>query len=356
MPISERLNGALPRFVLSLVVGAAGGALFYWARMPLPFMLGPMLACMLASLARLPLGAPAFVRPPMSAVIGTMIGTSFGPHTLANVDTWPIPIAGLSLFLIACALCGVFFFRFVMNYDLKTAYFAGMPGGLVDMVLLGEAAGADGRKIALVHTTRIAIVTFAVPLLSRWLGGAQGPAGSRNTVSILAVSPDFFLWFAATAVAGIGLGFLLRLPARYFLGPMSASAVLHMTGVSDFKLPSELVSMAQIVLGVTIGCRFAGMGARTILATLSAGLGSTGMMLVVTGLFAWAIGALSDIHPLVLFLAYSPGGIAEMGMVALALNLDTALVVTHHVARIFMVGFGGPLFFQLARVVRHPRP
>jgi hypothetical protein len=74
----------------------------------------------------------------------------------------------------------------------------------------------------------------------------------------------------------------------------------------------------------------------------------------VTGLFAWAIGALSDIRPLVLFLAYSPGGIAEMGMVALALNLDTALVVTHHVARIFMVGFGGPLFFQLARAVRHP--
>lgn len=349
------MSGAWPRFTLSLFAGAAGAALFYCAGMPLPFMLGPMLACMLASLAKMPLGAPAYIRPPMSAVIGTMIGTSFGPSTLANIGAWPIPIAGLSLFLLGCAICGVLFFRFVMNYDLKTAYFSGMPGGLVDMVLLGEAAGADGRKIALVHTTRIAIVTFAVPMLSRWLGGAQGLAGARNTVSILSVSPSFFLLFVLTAVAGIAIGSLLRLPARYFLGPMSISAVLHMAGITDFKLPYEMVSLAQVVLGITIGCRFAGMEARAIITTLLAGLGSTGMLLVITGLFAWGIGTLSDIEPLVLFLAYSPGGIAEMGLVALALNLDTALVVTHHVVRIFLVGFGGPLFFHLASTIRQSR-
>lgn len=349
MRLSERTRTGLLRFSVSLAVGIAGGAVFYELGMPLPFMLGPMLACMLASLAGLPLGTPGFVRPPMSAVIGAMIGTSFGPSTIANVATWRLPIAGLSIFLACCAVAGMFFFRVVMRYDTKTAYFSGMPGGLIDMVLLGEASGADGRKIALVHTTRIAIVTFIVPILTRWVSGAAGASATKATVSIFSVSPGFFLLFGATAIAGVGLGLLLRLPAPYFLGPMSVSAVLHMTGISDFKLPYEMVSVAQIVLGVTIGCRFVGMEARTICATFLAGFASTGMLLVITGLFAWGIGAYSDIPPLMLFLAYSPGGIAEMSMVALALNLDTALVVTHHVARIFLVGFGGPLVFQLAK-------
>jgi membrane AbrB-like protein len=351
---TKRINDLLMRFVLSVAIGTFGGALFYYVGVPLPFMLGPLFACMVGSLARLPMSVPGFVRPPMSMVIGTMIGTSFGPNTLNNIGSWPLPIAGLSLFLVVCAICGIAFFRCVMRYDLKTAYFAGMPGGLIDMVLLGEASGADGRKIALVHTTRIVLVTLAVPILALWLGGAQGVTGLRNTISISSLPPSFILWFAVTALAGTGLGFLLRLPARYFLGPMLASAILHMSALSDFKLPYEMVTVAQVMLGTTIGSRFAGIPARDVLVTLTAGLVSTAILLAVTGLFAWGIGVFSNIHPLVLFLAYSPGGITEMGMVALALSLDPALVVTHHVSRIFLVSLGGPLFFQLGRVFKQP--
>ena len=48
--------------------------------------------------------------------------------------------------------------------DPVTAIFAGMPGGLSEMVVTGAAAGADIRAIGLTHTARLAIVLATVPL------------------------------------------------------------------------------------------------------------------------------------------------------------------------------------------------
>ena len=48
-----------------------------------------------------------------------------------------------------------------------------------------------------------------------------------------------------------------------------------------------------------------------------------------------------------LILAYSPGGLAEMSMIALALGIETAFVATHHVFRIGLIVITAPLLFRL---------
>ena len=52
--------GSFPyaRFLFALLVGAMGGWLFAWAGLPLPWMLGSMVACTLAALMRAPVAAP----------------------------------------------------------------------------------------------------------------------------------------------------------------------------------------------------------------------------------------------------------------------------------------------------------
>jgi hypothetical protein len=45
-------------------------------------------------------------------------------------------------------------------------------------------------------------------------------------------------------------------------------------------------------------------------------------------------------------LAFSPGGLAEMSLIALALGVETAFVATHHVARIGMIVIVAPLLFR----------
>jgi uncharacterized membrane protein AbrB (regulator of aidB expression) len=47
-------------------------------------------------------------------------------------------------------------------------------------------------------------------------------------------------------------------------------------------------------------------------------------------------------------LAYAPGGLAEMSLVALALAIDSAFVATHHVLRIMMIVLVAPTVFRRA--------
>ena len=73
------------RFIAALILGFIGGAIFNALTLPLPWMLGPMTFCTIAAILRAPIAAPTVVRPPMSAVIGVMLGAAFTPAILTNL-------------------------------------------------------------------------------------------------------------------------------------------------------------------------------------------------------------------------------------------------------------------------------
>lgn len=344
--------GAWLRFGATLALAAGGGLVFLWLSIPLPFMLGSMFAVMAAALAGMPVTAPQAIRPPMSVVIGAMLGTSFAPAILEDAAQWAVPLAGLVLFVaVAAALC-VTLFRRMGGMDLHTAYFAGMPGGLVDMVALADHYGADVRKVALIHSLRILIIVFSVPLLVEWLSGSEIGAVAPDQVSIRDVGADFWLWFPPTCVLGALAGVVLRLPAKFILGPMIISAAVHLTGWTDYKLPVEMVVVAQVVIGATIGARFVGAPRSLVMSVLPVTVVSAAVLLGLTWGFAQVLSAMTGIAAITILLSYSPGGFAEMGMVAVALGIETAFVATHHVVRIALVGLGGAVVFRLAGLHR----
>jgi uncharacterized membrane protein AbrB (regulator of aidB expression) len=45
-------------------------------------------------------------------------------------------------------------------------------------------------------------------------------------------------------------------------------------------------------------------------------------------------------------LAFAPGGLAEMSLIAFALAIDAAFVAAHHVLRIAMIVVAAPLIFR----------
>jgi uncharacterized membrane protein AbrB (regulator of aidB expression) len=77
------------------------------------------------------------------------------------------------------------------------------------------------------------------------------------------------------------------------------------------------------------------------------GLGATTLMLALTFGFAIALHEVFDQSLEQLVLAYSPGGLAEMSLVALAMNTDVAYVASHHLVRISFVMLLAPLLFRL---------
>ena len=97
------------------------------------------------------------------------------------------------------------------------------------------------------------------------------------------------------------------------------------------------MACAQLVLGSAVGARFTGTPLALIGRTLLLGAGATVLMLLITLAFGAALHPLTGYSLTLLLLAFIPGGLTEMSLIALAMGVDPAFVVTHHGVRVFLV-------------------
>jgi uncharacterized protein len=335
----------LPRIALALAVGTVGGALFYALNLPLPWMLGALFATMAASVANAPILGPNRLRPAVVAVIGVLLGSRFTPEIVAEAGAWIGTVAILMVYVIAVALVVVPFYRLAGRFDWVTAYFAGMPGGLSEMIEIGEASGAKPAPIILAHSLRI-VVTIA--LIAFWFRIVEGHAVGATMIA--AEAPLTWLdtlLLLASAIAGSLIGKRLRFPAPTFLGPLMVSAAVHLAGFTESAPPGLLVNTAQVLLGTVLGCRFLGISARTIVPAAALALGATLLTLGLAFIAGLAMGHVAGVAPDQALLALAPGGLTEMGLIALAIHADVAFVALHHVVRILFVIVLAPVVFRL---------
>lgn len=337
------------RFGFALAIGAAGALTFLFLKLPLAWMLGSMSACTVASLFGARIAAPSVVVPVMTIIVGVMLGAGFSPGLIGQFHNWLIPLAGLVASLLLGGLACVIYLRLVVGLSTPDAFFAGMPGGLVEMVYMGEQHGANGRTVALVHSSRILLVVLTLPFLVQIFSGVSLSAPQTGGASIFSAGWESYLFLVGTGFVGFIVGHLLKLRAKFLLGPMLVSAAVHMTGVSDFKPPIELLNLAQLVLGTAIGCRFSGMPRREVLRLLAYSIGFTILLLGITASAAATVSRITNFDFLPLLLAYAPGGLTEMSLIALALQTEVAFVAAHHIFRVFLVTISAALLFGWTR-------
>ena len=334
------------RIVLSLGLGAAGGALFAYLRLPLPWMVGAAFVTTAAALSGVKLKNSKPFQLAMIAVLGVMLGSAFSPESLKDAVRWLGSFAGVVLYVVVVGGCTLLYLFRKKGYSLPTAFFSSAPGGFSDMVILGAEMGADVRVISLIHSVRIFFVVLSIPFGFRFfLGyepsgfGVPGPALASLAVPELAI-------LTLCAVAGFWVAKMMRLPAPIFTGPILLSAAFHLGGLTDARPPAILIAVAQVVLGTSIGCRFTGYQLRSILRTMATGGVVAIAILAAALVFALVLESLTGLPFPALLLALSPGGMAEMSLISLAMNVDIAFVSSHHLGRIFVVVMVAPLAFH----------
>jgi hypothetical protein len=335
--------------LVALVIGTFGGWLAGLAGLPLAWMIGAMSATTAAAALGLPIAMPIGFRHFMVAVLGVMLGSGFSPEMLDRIGEWALSLAALALYAAAAGGAGLFYFRRICGYDAVTAYFSAMPGGLSEMILVGTEMGGDARIISLTHAARVMLVVLALPFAFQMMIGYDPAARPLAGLPLADVSGADLAVLTACGALGYTLARVLRLPAAAVVGPMILSALVHILGWTSAKPPFELVAAAQVVVGTAIGCRFAGVTARLLLRTAAAAAGGTAVLLSATLAFAFALAQVTGLPVVALTLAFSPGGLAEMSLIAIAIGADAAFVATHHVVRIFMIVVFAPLAFKLMR-------
>ena len=344
------------RTLFALLLGGIGGGGFAALGLPLPWMLGSMSLCGLISLSSWrPVGISPFVPRPlrsvMLAVLAVMLGSSFTPALWSQMHRWSGTLAVLFLAMLFSVLIGMAYLRRVGRFDRVTAYFASAPGGINEMVVTGGALGGDERSIALIHSLRIILIVFTIPFGFRLMAGIPSPSLLDSMGRINQMQPMDALVLLAIAVGGSLLGRWLRFPAATLTGPLLVSAATHVTGLTSSHLPGELVIIAQIVTGAGLGARFVGTSWAELAATVRLSLGSTGLLLLISGGAAALAAGLCGVPFGLLLLSFVPGGIAEMCLIALSLGQDVAFVSTHHVLRVIMVIVAAPAIFRLTKAL-----
>ncbi|MCC5978729.1 MAG: AbrB family transcriptional regulator [Salinarimonas sp.] len=327
--------------LFTLAVAAAGTAAFAVTGLPLPFLFGPMAACLIAALAGARLQGMGQVGVGARTILGVAVGASVTPAVVAQMPAMAASLALIPLYIVVIGLIGVPFFRRVAGYDPVTAYYAAMPGGLQDMVIFGQEAGGNVRALSLIHATRVLVVVALAPIILTGLYGvglteAIGAPAAQIPLSELAI-------MTAAALIGWKGGERIGLFGASILGPMIATAVLTLLDVIHYRPPAEAILAAQFFIGMGIGVHYVGVTLAELRRDVFFGAAFViilaGLAVVVT-----AIATFAELAPPVeAFLAFAPGGQAEMTVLAIVVGADLGFVIVHHLTRIILVITGAPL-------------
>lgn len=279
---------------------------------------------------------PEQVRSIFIAIIGATIGAKITWDVVQHLPRIVPSLIALTLFVPLAQAMNYALFRRVGGYDKPTAFFAASPGGLIESIIAGESAGADVRVLAVQQFLRIITVITLLPIgLSLWYGHPVGSSAgmSMNQTPVGLSHVDEVL---IVSVIGLVVFSRLNVPAAQLVGPLICAAIATLSGLAVIEAPQWLINGCQIVIGTSLGMRFAGMDLRRLVKAGWLSIVSVAAMLLVALLMALAVHPLTGQSLDVLLISFSPGGVTEMALIALSLNANPAVVTIHHLYRIIL--------------------
>lgn len=332
--------------VLAVLLCAGAGAAFAWLRLPLPWMIGPLVAMAACNFGGAELRAPRGGRALGQILIGTALGLYFTPSVGREVlAQWQLLVLAAAVAVVLGAVGGWILSR-TGGVDATTAFFASVPGGATEMTLLGERFRARPDRVALAQSLRVLVVVIVVPFALTY-SGAHG-SDSFAPVQTLPRWPGLAMLLAIVTGAGLLLD-RAHMPNAFMFGPLAATIVLTVTEVDLSSVPTFMTNAAQVLLGCALGARFERRSLESAPRYVAGVLASVLACIAIAALIAVAVAFAAGLSAPTLILAMAPGGIAEMCITATVLQLGVPLVTAAHVARVFILIAGTGPGFRLAR-------
>jgi len=231
------------------------------------------------------------------------------------------------------------------NYDKKTSIFSAAPGALGPLMILAEDEKSDLSRVATSHLIRLIIIITVFPFIVNSFYSVEEIETVKSTVENQNIFDLLILIFLSIIL--IFLFDKLKIPAALLSGTLIASGFLQVTDLASYKLPSNIIDYSLLILGSSVGCRFANKTFSEIGKNALHSFVAT-FLLVLLGLLAAFIASLViDKNFFTLLLSYCPGGIYEVAVIAIFFDLDPEFVSFHHIIRLLMILFIVPLILRI---------
>jgi len=337
-------RGIAPKAIAAtFVLGALGGGVFTLLGAPLGMLLGSLVTVGMVSAAGVRLGSHAPAVPQhwrffMIPIVGVAIGASFTPDLAAQAWNWWPALLALLVYVPLAHFMAYTIYRRIGGLDLATSYFAAMPGGFIEALEMGEAERAEMQLLIMLQFLRLILCIMLVPIVFSVFTGQAVGSGSgvqRPGEGVPVAAWDFALMLAAAVIGWWG-AHRLRFPAAVLSGPLALSALIHMTGLTQTTPPDGLILLAQWVMGTALGTRFNAMERSKLFLSLRLAALNTLAAFTLAGVLAVILTDWVGEPVTALILAFAPGGISEMALVALSLQLSAVFVTMVHLVRIVL--------------------
>jgi membrane AbrB-like protein len=326
-------TGRLAPIALAAALGVAGGAIAWRLRVPLAWMIGPMVATAAASLAGWRLAPVPMGRELGQAVVGVAIGLRMTPAVLASVTALTPAIALATLGVIATTTLAAFVLRPLGRVDARTAFFATAAAGMADMAIVARRHGGDADAVATVHAIRVAAIVLVVPVLVV----AFGSGGTVDDIASADAHPLALLPVLALAVLCACALKPLGFPNPWLVGPMIGTGVFAALDPFPAAVPWIALVLAQLAIGIALGTRFRRESVARLPRVALAGAAIAGLLVVAAAAGAAVLSAAAGLPFTVAFLALAPAGITEMVLTAKIMRLDATVVTAFQIVRIAVI-------------------
>ncbi|KQT60659.1 MULTISPECIES: AbrB family transcriptional regulator [unclassified Aureimonas] len=331
---------SLAALAATLLIAASGGMLAWLVALPVAWLLGSAAAVSVASLSGLRTHIPQTLRDATFFVLGVQAGAGVTPDVLGQIALWPVSFAIQMAGVLLVILATYAFLRGVFGWNSETALFASVPGAMSFVLAAASDTKADMTRVTVVQSLRLLLLLGALVPVLAWLEGGDGIVPVARGV---AGTPVQYLVLFLLCAGGAMLGHVSRLPGGLLLGALIVSAVLHATGAAPVAVPLWLSVPALVVLGATIGSRLKSENRRAMLQLLPASLGAFAIGLGISTAAAVLGVATLGIDFGKVALAYAPGALEALTVLAYQFDQDPAYVAAHHVVRFIFLALLVPV-------------
>ena len=338
------------KFISVLIISFPSAIIADYFNIPLAWFLGPMIVTSIAALSGLKIIMPKIVLSFILIILGLHIGNYIDQNLFNQISNWIWTSLIMLIYIIICILIVAKYLQKFAGYDEKASIFSAAPGALGPLMILAENEKTDLSQVATSHLIRLIIIITVIPFIV--VNNTGNDVLLNNEFNYLAQNHLNLVLLIAVSLFFIFIFDKIRIPAALLSGTLFASGLLQITDIASYKLPDQSINFCLLILGASVGCRFAEKTVKEIANNSLHSVVAT-TILVLLGLVAAYIATFFvDTNILTLILSFSPGGIYEVAVIAIAFDLDPDFVAFHHIIRLLFILFTVPIFLRVLEKIK----
>ena len=334
-------------FLIVLIISFPSAIIAEYFKIPLAWMLGPMLTISIATLSGLKLKMPKLALSIILIILGLYIGNYIDEKLLQQTHKWIGTSAIMFIYIMICIIFVSKYLEKFANYEKKTSFFSAAPGGLGPLVMLAEHEKSDISQVATSHLIRLIVIITVFPFVVDQF--AKETVLANEEFNFLDQNHYHLIYLTFASLILIFLFDRLKVPAPLLSGTLVASGILQISNLAYYQLPTQSIDFGLLILGASVGCRFAGKTPHEVYSNTKHSVVATLLLVLLSVVAAIVASFIIDKNFFSLLLAYCPGGIYEVAVIAIAFDLDPEFVSFHHIIRLLMILFIVPIIVKVAK-------